>query len=122
MGEPVAIRGIIDVEVELNGQSATLPLYVVKGDCPALLGREWLETMKLDWPMMKMVSKGNSELSAVLEKHSDVFKDKLGTMKDITAKLDIKPDSKPKCCKARSAIRSKVKTALEELVTSELYQ
>ncbi|XP_016417301.1 uncharacterized protein K02A2.6-like [Sinocyclocheilus rhinocerous] len=77
--------------------------------------------MKLDWPMVQMVSKGNTELSAVLEKHSDVFKDKLGTIKDITAKLDIKPDSKPKCCKARSvpyAIRSKVETALEELVTS----
>ncbi|KAI2655662.1 Transposon Ty3-I Gag-Pol polyprotein [Labeo rohita] len=43
-GEPVAIKGVMDVEVELNGQSATLPLYVVKGNYPALLGREWLET------------------------------------------------------------------------------
>ncbi|XP_050959460.1 stonustoxin subunit beta [Labeo rohita] len=41
-------------------------------------------------------------------------------MKDITAKLDIKPGSKPKCCKVRSvpyAIRAKVETALKELVT-----
>ncbi|XP_048059455.1 uncharacterized protein K02A2.6-like [Megalobrama amblycephala] len=120
-GEPVAIRGVMDVEVELNGQSATLPLYVVKGDYPTLLGRGWLETMKLDWPMVQMVSKGNTELSTVLGKHASVFRDELGTMKDITAKLDIKPDSKPKCCKARSvpyAIRSKVEKALEELVTS----
>ncbi len=66
--------------------------------------------------MVRLVSKGNTELSVVLEKHAEVFKDGLGTMKDITAKLDIKPGSKPKCCKARSvpyAIRSKVETALE---------
>ncbi len=39
-GEQVAIRG--GVEVELNGQLAMLPLYVLKGNYPALLGREWL--------------------------------------------------------------------------------
>ncbi|RXN16546.1 putative protein K02A2.6-like protein [Labeo rohita] len=120
-GERVAIKGVMDVEVELNGHSATLPLYVVKGNYPVLLGREWLETMKLDWPMVRMVSKENTGLSVVLEKHAEVFKDGLGTMKDITAKLDIKPGSKPKCCKVRSvpyAIRAKVETALKELVTS----
>lgn len=72
--------------------------------------------MKLDSVMVQMVSKGNTELSTVLGKHASVFKDELGT-----AKLNIKPDSMPKCCKARSvpyAIRSKIETALEELVTS----
>lgn len=51
---------------------------------------------------------------------ADGFKEKKD-MKGITAKLDIKPDSMPKCCKACSvpnAITSKVETALEELVTS----
>lgn len=38
--ESVAIRRAIDVEVELNGQSAKLPLYVVKGNYPALLRQE----------------------------------------------------------------------------------
>jgi len=37
-GEPVTVKGVMDVEVELNGQSATLPLYLVKGKYPALLG------------------------------------------------------------------------------------
>ncbi|XP_039518223.1 uncharacterized protein K02A2.6-like [Pimephales promelas] len=120
-GEPVTIKGVMDVEVELNGQSATLPLYVVKGKYPALLGRQWMEKIKLDWLTVRMVSRENTELRGVLEKHTDVFKDELGTMKDITAKLDIKPDGKAKCCKARPvpyAIRSKVETALEDLVTS----
>ncbi|XP_039519644.1 uncharacterized protein K02A2.6-like [Pimephales promelas] len=73
------------------------------------------------WLTVRMVSRENTELRGVLGKHTDVFKDELGTLKDITAKLDIKPDGKAKCCKARPvpyAIRSKVETALEDLVTS----
>lgn len=48
-GEPVPVKGIVDVAVQLNNQSATLPLYIVKGNYPSLFGRAWLEKMRLDW-------------------------------------------------------------------------
>ena len=32
-----------------KGQRAKLPLVVVDGDKPALLGRNWLMEIKLDW-------------------------------------------------------------------------
>lgn len=47
-----------------------------------------------------------------------MFRDELGNMKDITVKLAIKPDSKPKCLKARPvpyAIKPKVETELDRL-------
>ena len=38
-----------DVQVVYQGQTAILPLVVVKGDGPTLLGRNWLTKIKLNW-------------------------------------------------------------------------
>uniref|UniRef100_A0A8C6KTL9 CCHC-type domain-containing protein n=1 Tax=Nothobranchius furzeri TaxID=105023 RepID=A0A8C6KTL9_NOTFU len=54
-GEPLAPEGVIKVQVELNEQRATLPLYVVKVDAPPLFGREWLRVIKLNWKDLKMI-------------------------------------------------------------------
>ena len=35
-----------------------------------------------------------TNLQGILRKHADVFKGDLGSMKDITVKLTVKPDSK----------------------------
>ncbi|KAK0144661.1 Gag polyprotein [Merluccius polli] len=85
-GEPVAVKGLINVKVELNGQCAKLPLYVVQGDYPSLLGRSWLNKIQIDWPAVRMVSGGVTALQTVLKKHEELFTDELGKMKDITAK------------------------------------
>ena len=42
-GETVPVRGIVTVTVKLNKQKVKLPLYIVEGSQPALLGRTWLE-------------------------------------------------------------------------------
>ena len=39
---PIDVLGKINVPVEYDGQSEILPLIVVGGDKPALLGRNWL--------------------------------------------------------------------------------
>lgn len=100
-GEPVSTKGLINVTIQVNGQTARLPLYVVKGKFPSLLGRTWLEKLTLDWAAIRMLSSGDISLSAVLNKHADVFRDELGSMKEITVKLNIKQDSRPKFFKAR---------------------
>ena len=34
----------------------TLYMYVLKGDGPTLLGRDWLKDIRLDWQLIGMVS------------------------------------------------------------------
>ena len=40
--------GTVDVVVKYGDQTAILPLLVVKGEGPSLLGRNWLAALKLD--------------------------------------------------------------------------
>ncbi len=48
-GEAIEVKGSLQVQVEYNDQHVTVPLIVVKGNGPNLLGREWLTKIKLDW-------------------------------------------------------------------------
>ena len=115
-GEAVPVLGVVNVTVEYNSQQVTLPLYIIKGDRPALLGRSWLEKLRLNWQEVFLVNDGGTgPLQEILEKHSKVFEEELGSMKDITVKLAIKPGSTPKCLKARPvpyAIKPKVEAEL----------
>ena len=43
------VLGETMVTVETNGQKKVLPLVVVKGKGPPLLGRNWLAEVVLDW-------------------------------------------------------------------------
>ncbi|KAJ8015940.1 hypothetical protein DPEC_G00001920 [Dallia pectoralis] len=124
-GESVAVRGITTVTVQLNGQTEKLPLYVVKGNYPSLLGRSWLEKINIDWPSVRTMKHGDTGLPALLEKHGEVFNGELGSMKNITVKLNIKPDSKPKLMKARPVpyvIRPKVEADLDALVNNKVLE
>ena len=116
-GERIEVLGKIDVEVAIRSQTAQLSLLVVKGSGPSLLGVDWLEKLKLDWNKLHLV-RGQTELQSLLEKHSAVFEDRLGCIKDIKAKFYLKPDSQPKFCRARSvpfALREKVEKELKRL-------
>ena len=42
-------------------------------------------------------------LDKLLQKHEILFKEELGTMKDIQVRLRVKPDAIPKFCRTRSA-------------------
>ena len=111
-GEHLKIKGQASVEVNYNGQNVTLPLQIVEGSGPALFGRNWLRTVKLDWGSIKKVT---TDLESVISEHKELFKDELGTLKGVKAKLYIKPGSRPKFFKPRS-----VPHALKEGIESEL--
>ena len=71
-GKVIPVLGISDVKVEHNGQTAVLPLVVIPGTGPPLLGREWLTTLQLDWQKILQVRRQCS-LQELLDAYSEVF-------------------------------------------------
>jgi len=95
----------------LVDQQLILPLLIVRAETYAspLLGRAWMTKIRLDWENLSSPSNGqsvverdNDEYIARLEeRYGEVFKPELGTVKDVTAKLNLKDNAKPVFQKAR---------------------
>ena len=47
--ERIPLVGVTQVTVKYGEQSKRMTLYVTKGDGPCLIGREWLQSIRLDW-------------------------------------------------------------------------
>ena len=69
-GEEVKSKGSCSVNVCYDGVEYSLPLLVVGGKGPALLGRNWLEKIKLNWTIIKQLSSHNKRLKEILQKHA----------------------------------------------------
>ena len=117
------------MNVRYGQQCVYLPLYVVEGGGPTLLGRSWLNEIRLDWGSMRVASvvaglpiwsaqeasgttpcskKGSSPplkpqpaVTALLAKYNQVFEEGLEIMNSFEAELHLKPGCRPKFCKAR---------------------
>ena len=73
-GEIVQPNGSVNVEVEYQKQKQILPLTVVPGKTQSLLGRNWLQKVKLDWQKLFSLSDcQNINLQNILNKHKAVF-------------------------------------------------
>ena len=99
-GESISVLGTIDVLVRYGGQESSLPLLVVSGDGPILLGRNWLEKIKLNWYNIFWLH--NATLSELLDKYKRVFGSDLGTAKGFKAKIIVETNATPKFLRARS--------------------
>ena len=117
MAKEMPVLGQISVDVRYGNYSGKHTLYVVKGDGPCLLGRDWLEHIQLDWASIKAVyrNKTLSKTEALILKYPEVFTSGLGTMKAFKAHLHIKEGAKPKFCRPRP-----VPFAIKESVGREL--
>ncbi len=116
-GESIPVVGTVEVRVKYRDQEAILPLLVVKGEGPSLLGRNWLSELRLNWHEIFWLH--NTSLERLLDKHKAVFEPGLGTVKGYKAKILLDPDATPKYCKARSIpyfYREKVEKELDRLV------
>ncbi|XP_030580469.1 uncharacterized protein K02A2.6-like [Archocentrus centrarchus] len=132
-GDPVKVIGVTAVRVRYKQQRKTLPLVVVEGDGPSLLGRGWLEEIHLDWREIKNKHKAkkvhqvktteNNTLQQVLSKHEDVFKEELGTLKGTKATIHVKQDATPRFFRPRSvpfAMRAKVDEEIDRLLKENI--
>ena len=112
--ERLQIHGEMSAEVQYNKQSFNLPLLIVDGEGPALLGRDWLTHIRRDWAQLAYTS-SSPRLPTLLDSFQDVFKDELGTVKGIKVSLATKPNIKPKFYCPRP-----VPLALKDAVGSEI--
>eukprot|EP00731_Ephydatia_muelleri_P020855 Em0013g582a len=123
-GEQVTPKGQIVVNVTKESQTVTLPLIVVDGNGPPLLGRNWLASIPINWQEIKMVtsSKSHSDwlqrLNRMMEKYPNLWKEGLEPAKGIKASLNMKENVTPVYWKARSipySMRARVEVELEKL-------
>ena len=115
--EPIPVVGTADVNVVYEGQTATLPLVVVKEQGPTLLGRNWLSQLKLNWSEIHYST--SPGLPDLLTKYSEVFQEGLGSFKGYEATINVDPTATPRFYKARTvpyAMRESVEAELDRLV------
>lgn len=118
-GEKVKPKGEVEVKVAHNGQETQLPLLVVEGGGQPLIGRNWLEKLRLNWTQIKQLTHVEKELDEVLRKYTSLFEEGLGTLKGTKAKIYVEANTKPELHKARPvpyALREKIEQELERLV------
>ena len=98
-GDQIKGCGQFDAKVNYNYKSVNLPLIVVEGSGPSLFGRDWLAMIKVDWKRIFNVSVSSDfdlpsdttqRLYATIQSYSEVFKQGLGTIRGIKARLDVK--------------------------------
>ena len=102
-GMQINILGMVEVEVKYGNTILSLSVYVAKGHGPPLLGREWLEKIKIDWRNMisNVNLKSKFSLNEILDRHKSLFDGKLGTLKGRNADLTLKSNYIPTFRKAR---------------------
>jgi hypothetical protein len=116
-GQQIEVCGSAMVPVTHDGQTASLPLIITGGNGPTLLGRNWLEALRLDWRTIFRVGQSQT-LQEVLDEHANVFREELGELQGVQAKIHVAKNVRPRFEKARTvpfAIREKVEKELEHL-------
>lgn len=112
--QPITLLGKIVVNVQCEKQQLRLPLLVCRGKAPALMGRDWIRVLNLDWSKVNRLVISDP-VEQVCAEHRAVFGAELGCAKGVTATLRVSSDAKPKFCKARP-----VPYALREAVDKKL--
>ena len=115
--EVIPVVGSTQTKVVYEGQTALLPLVIVKSEGPTLLGSNWLHHIRLNWNQIHYALRPG--LQEVLHKYQSIFQGGLGNMKGFEATLEVDPEAIPRFCKARTvpySMRDKVEDELNRLV------
>ena len=111
MREEVPIDGVADVTVSYRNQTARLQLLVVDQSGPALLGRDWLRVIRLDWQSLFRVASDESlpsdarslfaSLKRLESELPDVFSSGLGCYRPRKVSLQVDQSAPAKFYKHR---------------------
>ena len=108
------------MEVKHKGYVGTHKLVVVTGNGPALLGRDWLSQIRLDWASIKAVAaeQGALSLDQLTSKYCEIFWQETGSLRHFKANLCLKEGGRPRFCRPHTvpfAIKGKVGSELDRL-------
>ena len=112
------MSGEVLIPVKYQNQQHNLPALAVMSPGPNLLGRDWLQVIKLNWNSIFSIQEGNPQQQKILDAHKDVFGEGLGTLKGTEAKIYVDPSAPPKFMKARPVpydLKAKVEKELDRL-------
>ena len=119
--ERMPVVGELTVEVSYGQQCKKLPLIVVEGEGPSLLGRNWLKDIRLDWTTIARVGREESlDIDTLLDTHKELFNEELGKIRSYQAKLQVRRDAIPKFFKHRPvpfSIKEAIENELDRLET-----
>ena len=105
-GEPIPVEGEFSAVIHYGDQHLELPVVVVDTTGPNLLGRDWMNFVRLDWQTIKQVradpGRGPMLGEKLKGKYSDVFSDELGCLKDVEVKFEVQTDVAPRFCRPRN--------------------
>ena len=122
-GEVINVHGYVDVNIMYKGKRAKLPLVVVGGNGPSLLGRNWLAAIRLDWRNICHVQSTN--IDDLLAKFPQVFENGLSKYTGPPVKLFIDGHAKPRFFKPRPvpyALKDRVEEAIERNVQQGIWE
>ena len=126
-GDVIIPEGETTVCVCYENQCKELDLTVVSGDGPSLMGRNWLQEIKLKWDNILHVNQHDenqksplaeteaTDLEEILNRYDDIFKEELGLLKGTTVTIHIEKDAHPQFYKPRQVPFSMKDKVLKEL-------
>ena len=90
-----------------------------------MIGRDWLQTLRLDWKEINAINKSKSDLDILLEQYSDVFGSQLGELQGIEADIQVGCQAVPKFHKPRSVpyiLKDKIEKELDYLLVTDVIE
>ena len=114
--QEIPLMGQCLLQVQCQGRSAKLCAVVSKGNRQNLLGRTWIDALKLDLNEiyhMNQVQSSQNAIDCLLRCYSSIFEDGLGHCHKLKVHLTLKADAQPKFCKSRLPPFS-IKPAIEQ--------
>ena len=117
-GEIVSPQGVAAVDVVYQDQQSQLPITVVEGNVPNLLGRDWLSKLRLRWeelfPLehrLNVLEDVQGPVAELVSEFPGVFTNELGCLKNFEVNIPVPEGTQPKFCKMRPvpyAMKSRV--------------
>jgi hypothetical protein len=123
-GELLKVCGEMECNIVYEGHKYVLWMIIADYEGkPTLLGRNWLDYIKLDWGQIFSVTQlesGNSKgpLNKLLSKHSELFKEGYSGMTGLEAHIRMKENANPIFVKSRKvpyALKVEVEKELDKL-------
>ena len=97
-GEKVHVYGEALLSVCYEDQRIKLPILVIKGEGPPLIGRNWLNSLKLNWRNLFSL---NTPVNSLVTQYEEVFGPDSGGVKDLKVTIHVSKDACPVFMKAR---------------------